>query len=139
MIAAKLETIGIWAPPDRIIGSVPVRVPDGHVIRDLTLNSIWLELLGGKRLLCLSAGVEADERRWLHLSMSYPDHVPDYAELCWAKNWFLGKDRLAIQVFPPRSEHVSDHDFTLHLWASLDPLPLPDFRKFSETLGRKTI
>jgi hypothetical protein len=46
------------------------------------------------------------------------------------KRIFIGNDRLALQVFAPKSEHVNYHPNTLHLWAPLSgERPIPDFRK----------
>ena len=76
----------------------------------------------------LSGKTEDDGRRWLHLSVSHPKRVPTYDEMCECKELFL-RDLMALQLFVPKAQHVNVHEFCLHLWASLDPLDLPDFRR----------
>jgi LmbE family N-acetylglucosaminyl deacetylase len=73
------------------------------------------------------------EQLWAHLSVSAPARVPSWAELRWAKEHFLG-DRKAISVMPPRSEYINHHPHVLHLFASLERDPLPDFRARSLTV-----
>jgi hypothetical protein len=81
----------------------------------------------------LSGAVELDGRRWLHLSVASPDGIPAYRCLCDMKRLFLG-DRKALQIFPPKVEHVNIHPNCLHLWACLDADPLPDFTRGSGSL-----
>ena len=73
---------------------------------------------------------EKDDKFWMHVSMSYKDHLPSYAEMKFVKDVFIGEDRTAIQVFPKKEEHVSIHDYCLHLWFCLDGDIVPDFRRF---------
>lgn len=70
-------------------------------------------------------------QHWLHLSLSAPDRLPSYDDLVRAKEDFLRPDVRAIQIFPPRSEHVNLHPNCLHLWAELFQQDgLPDFRPY---------
>lgn len=82
-----------------------------------------------KLLILGSICIEQDGRIWYHVSLSRIDEMPSYKDLCFVKKYFVGEDRWAIQVFPKKSEHVSDHDRTLHLWTCLEADILPDFRK----------
>ncbi len=75
----------------------------------------------------LSAHLEDDGKRWMHLGVSHIDRTPSYEELCEARRAFLN-DRLAYQLFVPAAEHFSLHPHCLHLWAPLDHRPTPDFR-----------
>ncbi|HEY3493710.1 MAG TPA: hypothetical protein VGK73_03445 [Polyangiaceae bacterium] len=79
----------------------------------------------------ISSGEGAEERKsfWAHLSVSVarPERIPNWGELRWCKEYFLG-DRKAIQVLPPRAEYVNIKDNVLHLYAPLAHDPLPDFR-----------
>lgn len=80
----------------------------------------------------LSGATEQDGRRWLHLSCAMPKKVgrlPSWEQLREAKDLFLGKDKLAVQVLPPADRHINIHDFCLHLWCCLDGDPVPDFAK----------
>lgn len=66
---------------------------------------------------------------WAHLSVSAmaAKRVPNWDELRWCKEYFLG-DRKAVQVLPPRAEYVNLNPHVLHLYAPLERDPLPDFR-----------
>lgn len=75
-----------------------------------------------------------DGRTWLHVSIASPDRMPTYDELIELKATFVGEDRKAIMVLPPRSEHVNIHPNCLHLYCCLDGDPLPDF-----TTGKEMI
>ena len=68
-------------------------------------------------------------RPWLHTSVSRRDlNIPSYGDLALVKSLFVGKERMAIQVFVPEEEHVNIHPGVLHLWTPLEHSPLPDFR-----------
>jgi len=75
-----------------------------------------------------SARVEADGKRWLHVSCARPKRLPTWNDLTVVRDTFIGKDRKAIQVLAPADEHVNIHPYVLHLWSCLDEDPLPDFR-----------
>lgn len=77
-----------------------------------------------------SAGVEEDGKRWKHVSVSRADHtIPSWLDLIEVRDVFLGREQLAIEVLPPRSEHYDARTGTevMHLWAPLDGSPLPNF------------
>jgi len=76
----------------------------------------------------VSDSVEDDGKTWLHVSVSRPNQIPDYSDLCEIKRIFIGSERKAVQVFPPESEHFNLHPYCLHLWAPIDHDPFPDFR-----------
>lgn len=91
---------------------------DGQVWRLGQLTVIW------------STHVELDGRDWLHVSASRPMHMPSYLDMKFVKKIFVGPERFAYSVWAPDAEHVSIHDYCLHLWAPLtgEP-PLPDFTR----------
>jgi hypothetical protein len=80
-------------------------------------------------LVILSCSVEADDRAWLHLSVSRAskDRLPSHGEMKLCKELFLG-DREAYAVWPPKARYVNIQE-VLHLFALLDPeaTALPDF------------
>ena len=78
-----------------------------------------------------------DGKLWAHLSVSTLKRTPNWDELRWCKEYFLG-DRRAIQILPPRAEYVNLHPHVLHLYAPLEHEPLPDFRGVDST-GRLAI
>lgn len=85
-------------------------------------------------LFVIMSGQVEDGKRWLHLSMSRKDRVPDYDEMCEIKRLFLGDDRLALQLFVPKDRHISLHPYCLHLWSCLDGDPIPDFAHGGRTI-----
>lgn len=80
------------------------------------------------KVIC-SAQVEADGKRWMHVSCSRPNRLPSWEELSLVKDTFIGRERKAVQVLPAADEHVNINPNVLHLWACLDGDGLPDFRK----------
>lgn len=89
---------------------------------------VWRAWSSNRLLVMCSARVEADGKRWMHVSCSHQDRVPNWHEMARVKEAFIGPDRKAIQVLPARAEHVDLHPTCLHWWACLDGDPLPDFR-----------
>lgn len=76
-----------------------------------------------------------DGKRWLHLSVSRKNHeIPSWAVMCEIKDLFIGIERTAYQVHPPRAKHISIHPGCLHLWTSLDGDVTPDFTGGGETI-----
>lgn len=75
----------------------------------------------------MSGAVEADGRRWLHVSCSRVNRLPDWDDMRTVKDLFVGVDRQAIQVFPTRARYVNINSNVLHLWSCLDGDGLPDF------------
>ncbi len=77
----------------------------------------------------VSCSVEEDGKPWIHLSVSRKKSIPTWVDLVNVKEIFMGKDALAIQILPPRSEYINVHEFCLHLYQCLEDRPIPDFRK----------
>lgn len=69
-----------------------------------------------------------DGVEWIHASIAFAREMPTYDNLVALKAAVFGPDRWAYQVFAVDSEHVSIHDFALHLWGRADgERALPDF------------
>ena len=77
----------------------------------------------------VSCSVEEDGKPWVHLSVSRKKSIPTWVDLVNVKEVFLGKDTLAIQILPARSEYINVHEFCLYLYQCLEDRPIPDFRK----------
>lgn len=75
----------------------------------------------------MSRAIEDDGHIWLHVSMAHPHRMPTYEELADVKERFIGADKKAVMVFPPKSVHVNIHNFCLHLWHRMDGDSLPEF------------
>lgn len=82
----------------------------------------------------ISGGSEQDGRRWLHVSCATPTRLPSWAQVTQVKEMFIGAEKKAIQVLPPKSEYVNIHPYCLHLWHCVDGDPLPDFTHGLPTL-----
>jgi hypothetical protein len=74
-----------------------------------------------------SGMVEADGKRWLHVSCAHGNRLPSWDDLKLVKETFIGRDRKAVQVFPSQEEYVNVNPYCLHLWHCLDGDGLPDF------------
>lgn len=98
-----------------------------HKDHDVTCG-IYLEDETGLRVI-LSYSTERDGKIWQHVSVSREGRVPSYEELCMVKETLVGPEKGAVQVFPPKEEHVNYHPYCLHLWHCCDGNPLPDFRR----------
>lgn len=83
---------------------------------------VWTHrLISGLNIL-RSISETNDGRKWLHVSVSRPDRMPEWMEIKKVKENFIGKDREAIQMFPKEKDYVNVHKYCLHLWS-----PLEDF------------
>lgn len=85
-------------------------------------------------LVLLTASLELDGKRWVHLSVSRKRALPTWPELVSVRNVFFGSTALVVQVLPPASKHVNLHPFCLHLWRCLDGDPVPDFTRGGNTI-----
>jgi len=99
-----------------------------RLIPDLTFTAFAKPQLPGWLQVIVTSNVEADGHEWLHVSCARPDRLPDYDDLCEVKKLFIGEDRLAMQLFVPKSQHVNIYDTALHLWSCLDAEVVPDLR-----------
>lgn len=79
-------------------------------------------------LVICTATRERDGRRWIRVSMSRRRRLPSYEDMCLVKDVFVGRERLAVQVFARAKDHVNINPCVLHLWSCLDGDPVPDFR-----------
>lgn len=83
----------------------------------------------------VSACIEADRKRWLHVSVSHRGRrLPSWYEMCAVKDAFCGPDSTAYQVHPPADKHVNIHPKVLHLFCCLDGSVTPDFARGGESI-----
>ena len=111
-----------WNPP------TAEQLPINWSVRELGLDGGAYKSRNGLAVI-ISCCIEEDGKNWVHLSVSRKNSMPTWGELVDVKEIFLGKNAVAIQVLPPRSEWVNVHPFCLHLYQCLDARPIPDFRK----------
>jgi hypothetical protein len=77
-----------------------------------------------------STAIEADNRIWLHVSLSRRGRLPTYADMTAVKHLFVGDELTAYQVFPAKCEHVNYHPYCLHMFALVNgERGLPDFTR----------
>jgi hypothetical protein len=70
--------------------------------------------------------IVSDTEGWDHVSISLRDRCPTWSEMCHFKDLFFDHDEPAMQLHPPKSEHVNFHRYCLHLWRSQGtPIPSP--------------
>jgi hypothetical protein len=117
----RREADPVWKP----YGQKRVMPRDWRV-RAIGLDGGAYENKNGLRVVT-SVAKEEDGRHWLHVSLSRAGRMPTYQDIAEVKRIFIGEDRKAIFVLPEKARHVSIHDFCLHLWASLEYDPLPNF------------
>jgi hypothetical protein len=80
---------------------------------------------------------QADGSEWLHASIAGAGEMPSYEQLAQLHRAVFGAAGWSYQVFAPRAEHISIHDYALHLWGRLDGRGvLPNFRGSRLHLGR---
>lgn len=72
---------------------------------------------------------EDPETKWLHVSMSFKSKLPTYQDMKIVKDIFIGEERTAFQIFPPKTEHINLHANCLHLFCCVTKDILPDFRR----------
>lgn len=63
---------------------------------------------------------------WDHVSVSLPDRCPTWGEMSKIKRLFFADDECVMQLHPPESNYVNQHEFCLHLWkphAGTIPVP----------------
>jgi hypothetical protein len=83
----------------------------------------------GMRTIC-SVDEELDGDYWIHVSCSYTDRVPTYAEMKEAHEVLIGDERTSYQLFVPKKDHINCHEYCLHLWAKYDGGAVtPDFTR----------
>lgn len=73
-----------------------------------------------------SAATYDDGNVWLHVSLSRKDRMPNYSDLVFVKQNFIGLDKKAVMVLPGQKYHVNMHKFCLHLFYSAEN-KLPEF------------
>ena len=106
---------------------MPKTLPESWTIKQRDPVAGLLAISRTELTVIMSGNLEADGRRWIHLSCGRRERMPNWEDLKTVKSLFLGDEATAIQVFPPQSQWVNIHKFVLHLWSPVDDLGLPDF------------
>lgn len=123
---AEEMTISDWTRIHSALSDAIKRLPSAWRVVFKSLDGVHCKSRSGMQAI-LSGSKELDGRLWMHLSISRERLVPNWEQLVDCKNIFLGKDVIAVQVFPREADYVNIHRFVLHLWQCLDADPVPDF------------
>ena len=63
---------------------------------------------------------------WEHVSVSLKTRCPNWPEMCFIKNLFFDPEETVMQLHPPRSQWINNHEYCLHLWRPWkESIPLP--------------
>ena len=102
------------------------RVRDGLMASDESFGNNGAFIIGFEHYQFFV--IASDELGWEHISISLDNkkRTPSWKEMCFFKYLFWGDDEAVIQIHPPKSEYVNNHDYCLHLWKPKDyELKLP--------------
>ena len=83
----------------------------------------------GLKVIFTADNLAGDGKIWLHVSLSRRSRIPTYEDMKEVKEIFVGRNRQALQIFPPESQHVNIHPYCLHLWCAIEGDGLPEFAK----------
>jgi hypothetical protein len=72
--------------------------------------------------------IASDGMNWEHCSVTIDrNRAPSWEQMCLIKDLFWDEEDVVIQIHPPKSEYVNNHEYCLHLWRStIYEIPLPD-------------
>jgi hypothetical protein len=59
---------------------------------------------------------ESPHGNLLHVSLSYPDHLPTWEEIKAVKGLFFGDGVDAMMMLPRKELYVSHHPYAMHIW-----------------------
>src|SRR5574338_351267 len=68
----------------------------------------------GKPYTVIIGKEEHDGEPWIHLSIAGKAHMPPYEAIREVKELFIGEEKYAISVMPPKSFHVNLHPYCFH-------------------------
>lgn len=78
------------------------------------------------KVIASDGAMEEGGQAWEHVSVSLPDRCPTWAEMCTIKAIFWSDEDAVMELHPPRSDWVNNHQFCLHLWRPVGiDIPLP--------------
>lgn len=70
--------------------------------------------------------IVSDELGWEHVSVSLPNRCLTWEEMCFIKDKFWDEQDCVVQYHPPKSEHINNHPYCLHLWRpTVQDMPMP--------------
>jgi len=112
------------------------KLPEGDVLRvrhhtgemgDSHNGCFILKSLGHpwEILRVIASSYPDDDGGWDHISVSLENRCPTWQEMEKVKKLFMG-DVVAYQLHLPRSDHINNHPYVLHIWRPwTQVIPLP--------------
>ena len=81
----------------------------------------------GRELKIIASPGDANEGiPWEHVSVSLSNRCPNWEEMCFVKSLFWDDEETVMQLHPPRSKWINNHQYCLHLWRPVNQeIPLP--------------
>ena len=87
---------------------------------------IMTKITGGRSGQRIFTVISSDQAGWEHVSVSLPDRLPTWDEMCSIKGMFWGEEDCVIQYHPPQSSYINNHPYCLHMWRPTEEhLPTP--------------
>lgn len=57
---------------------------------------------------------------WEHVSVSLKNRCPNWEEMCMVKDLFWDEEETVLQFHVPKSQHINNHPYCLHMWRKKD-------------------
>ena len=93
-----------------------IRVRTGSMGTDKTIGNYGQFSIRSMKLKRPLLAQAAEGYGWEHVSVSIPVRCPTWEEMAFVKSLFRDPDDLVVQLHPPESEYVNNHQYCLHLW-----------------------
>ena len=78
------------------------------------------------RVIASSGKDQPEGWRWDHVSVSLSNRCPTWEEMDYIKRLFFHPEEVCFQLHVSSAEHISNHDYCLHIWRPLEAqIPLP--------------
>lgn len=110
-----------------LVATQPMVLPVGWRVGERFVNAVVYRHDQSQMTVIAEVKRYADDREWLHVSLSFPDRMPSWETLKSVRDLFVGRERTVLQVLPPAAKYVNKHPYCLHLWCCMDGDVTPDF------------
>lgn len=92
-----------------------------------TFGAFFIDGPCGRILKIIASGGDTVEGiDWEHVSVSLDNRCPNWPEMCFVKSLFWDDEDTVMQLHPPKSRWINNHNFCLHLWRpTKQEIPLP--------------
>jgi len=115
-----------------------MKTPKGWNEIDKKLDGSGYWCPSRNQFIICSIAKEKDGKKWLHVSLSGKKRI-QYEDLKDIKDLFIGPDKYAIMIFPPKDKYVNIHPNCFHLFHCIDGHALPEFSGFLEGIKGRTL